>query len=136
MATRHENDGLRKRCGCPRRNWPKCSHDWHFNFKPRGGRPWLFCLDVELGRRMAGKGEAEAEAARIRAEIFAGTFVRAAERRKAGTVAPGDELTVEQLGSTYFEKHTNHKSGKALSKNERSRWDLIMWQCTTEPAPV
>jgi hypothetical protein len=102
MSTRHQNNGLRKKCGCPRRTWPKCSHDWHFNFKPRGGQPWRFSLDVELGRRIASKGEAETEAAKIRAEILAGTFVRAAERRKACTVAPNDVLTVEQLGATYF----------------------------------
>lgn len=46
MSTRHHNDGLRKLCTCARRNWPKCSHPWHFNFKPRGGQAWRFSLDA------------------------------------------------------------------------------------------
>ena len=33
MTTRHHNDGLRKICGCPRRQWAKCRHPWHFSFK-------------------------------------------------------------------------------------------------------
>ena len=36
---RRHNGGLRKRCGCPRKVWPKCPHSWHFNYKPRGGAP-------------------------------------------------------------------------------------------------
>lgn len=124
--TRHNNNGLRKLCDCARRNWPKCPHDWYFNFKPRGGKAWRFSLDVELGRRMAGKSEAETEASLIRAEILAGTFIRAAERRKTEIVAATDTLTLEQLGVTYFEKYTNRKTGKPLSRNERYRWDLIV----------
>lgn len=33
MHARHDNDGLRKRCGHSRAQWPKCNHSWHFNFK-------------------------------------------------------------------------------------------------------
>ena len=33
---RQRNDGLRKRCPCPRRTWAKCSHPWHFAFKHDG----------------------------------------------------------------------------------------------------
>jgi len=33
----HKNSGLRKICRCPRRQWAKCPHDSHFNFKPKGG---------------------------------------------------------------------------------------------------
>lgn len=29
----HDNKGLRKRCGCPRRTWLRCPHPWHFAFK-------------------------------------------------------------------------------------------------------
>lgn len=34
----HRNEGLRKRCGCPRRAWTKCPHPWHANFTPPGLR--------------------------------------------------------------------------------------------------
>jgi hypothetical protein len=46
MMTRR-NNGLRKLCGCTRRNWSKCPHPWHFNFKLRGGKAWRFSLDTE-----------------------------------------------------------------------------------------
>lgn len=124
--TRSHNDGLRKRCGCARRLWPKCSHDWHFNYKPRGGRAWRFSLDVEFSRHIESKTEAEKLAGDIRTAINAGTFVRAAERRRAGVLAATDPLTLEQLGATYFTTYTSHKTGKPLSRNERYRWDLIM----------
>ena len=26
------NDGLRKRCRCPKRKWAKCHHPWWFGF--------------------------------------------------------------------------------------------------------
>jgi integrase len=80
---RHRNGGIRKVCDCPRRNWPKCSHSWYFNYKPRGGRAWRFSLDSEsaTGQHIAGKTEAEALATNIRAAINAGTFERLADRR-------------------------------------------------------
>jgi hypothetical protein len=52
---RKRNDGLRKLCGCARRNWPKCLHAWYFNFKPRGGRAYQFSLDAELGKHLQKK---------------------------------------------------------------------------------
>jgi hypothetical protein len=65
---RKRNDGIRKRCGCARKNWPKCSHPWHFNYK-HGDVHYRFSLDREVGRRIEGKTEAEAEAERIRTAI-------------------------------------------------------------------
>ena len=70
---RKRNDGIRKRCGCARKNWPKCPHPWHFNYK-HGEVHYRFSLDREVGRRIEGKTEAEAEAERIRTEIRSGTF--------------------------------------------------------------
>lgn len=136
MKTRHHNDGLRKLCDCSRRNWPKCSHPWHFNYKPRGGKAWRFSLDAEIGRRIKDKTEAETLATNIRDAINAGTFVRAADRRKAGGVAATDALPIETLGATYFKTYTNRKTGKALSKNERYRWDLIMRTSIVRPNGV
>jgi integrase len=123
---RHQNHGLKKRCRCRRKDWPKCAHGWHLNFTPRGGQDYRLSLDVECGRHIDSKTEAEIEATRIKGEILAATFVCAAERRKAGTIARNDGLTLEGLGAIYFATHTNHKTGKPLSKNERYRWDLIM----------
>ena len=46
--SRHQNDGLRKICGCARRAWPKCPHPWHFNFKLKGGRSHRFSLGPKI----------------------------------------------------------------------------------------
>jgi integrase len=121
---KHHNRGLRKLCAHSRRNWSKCPDAWHFNFKPKGGPAFRFSLDAELGRHVKDKNAAEAEADRIRGEIRAGTFVRAADRPAA--VASSDVLTIETLGETYFTTYRTRKTGKPLSRNERYRWDLIM----------
>src|SRR5688572_8085341 len=108
MATaRHSNNGLRKICDCSRRQWAKCPHDWHFNFKPRGGRAWRFSLDVELGRRLKNKEEAKAEAENIRIVIRAGTFVRASERRPtAATATTPNVITLKAFRGIYAERRT------------------------------
>ena len=71
--TRHRSDGLSKICGCPRRQWEKCRHAWHFAFN-HGGTRYRFSLDRHLGRRVNGKTEATAAADQIRAAIRAGKF--------------------------------------------------------------
>src|SRR5216684_4319923 len=123
MSTkRHDNNGLRKLCDCPRRNWPKCSHDWYFNFKPRGGKPWRFSLDVEIGRRMKSKGDAEAEAAPIRADILAGTFVRAADRRQAAIAAPATNaaaVTLEAFAAIYLARVSQVRERNKSWTNDR-----------------
>ena len=72
--TRHRNSGLRKRCGCLRKNWPKCPHGWHLNYKPKGGSHHRVSLDREVGHHIDSKTEAVAEAERIRTAIRNGTF--------------------------------------------------------------
>lgn len=119
---RQNNNGLRKICGCSRRKWAKCSHDWHFNFKPRGGRAWRFSLDVELDRRLKNKEEAQIEADRIRGEIRAGTFVRAAERRQVAAVtvvsAP-DSVTLEKFATIYVEPVSEVRERNKSWTNDR-----------------
>src|ERR1700687_4196449 len=73
MAQRNRNHGLRKVCDCGRRHWPKCPHDWHFNFTWRK-RVYRFSLDRKLGRQVSGKTEANREANRLRGGIQSGTF--------------------------------------------------------------
>ena len=70
---RHRNDGLRKICACPRRQWAKCPHPWHFNFK-WNGTSYRFSLDREIGQPISSKTEARTEADRFRAAIRDGTF--------------------------------------------------------------
>lgn len=71
---RCRNGGLRKRCACPRRNWAKCPHGWHLNYKQRGGLHYRLSLDLEAARTIRSKNEAVAEAERIRTAIRNGTF--------------------------------------------------------------
>jgi len=73
MMSKHRNHGLRKLCGCSRKNWPKCPHPWHFNFKHRGVHHRL-SLDRYIGHRIDSKTEAETEAERLRLAIKDGTF--------------------------------------------------------------
>jgi integrase len=117
---RHHNDGLRKFCDCSRRHWPKCSHPWHFNYKPRGGKAWRFSLDAEIGRRIKDKTEAETLATNIRDAINAGTFVRAADRRKADAAVPAtaDAVTLEAFG-TKFVENKSKPSGKKTWANDK-----------------
>ena len=72
---RHQNDGVSKRCQCPRREWSRCVHPWHLAFK-RGGTRYRFSLSRmarTLGEpRPASKTEAKALADRLRGEIRAG----------------------------------------------------------------
>jgi integrase len=112
---KNRNGGLRKRCGCPRRNWAKCPHGWHFNFKWKGVH-YRLSLDREVRRSVTNKTEAQAEADRIRTDIREGRF---------RAVAVGPSATLEQLGELYFAKHLT-KNGEPLPKYERHRWNLMM----------
>jgi integrase len=67
--SRCRNGGLRKRCGCPRRNWAKCPHGWHLNYKPKGGPHYRLSLDREAGRPVRNKTEAIGLAESIRTAI-------------------------------------------------------------------
>jgi integrase len=70
---RNWNGGLHKRCACPRRNWAKCRHSWHFAFK-HGPVHHRFSLDRAVGRRIEDKQSALKEADLVRAAIREGTF--------------------------------------------------------------
>ena len=97
--TRHRNEGLRKLCGCPRRNWPKCSHSWHFNFK-WDGTPYRLSLDRYAGHRITSKTEAQSRADAIRSAIRAGTF-----RHKGRTThLEQGALCFDDLTTTYLQR--------------------------------
>lgn len=101
---RQKNDGLRKICGCSRRRWSKCSHPWHFNYKPRrgplAGQSFRFSLDRELGRCIDSKSAAQTEANTLRTAIDAGTFHQAASMPSVG-------LTLRDVAKKYLKRHVN-----------------------------
>lgn len=94
---RHKrNNGVRKVCGCPRRQWAKCPHGWYFNFKVRGGTAYRFSVDKHEGRHIQSKTDAQALAGDYRKAIRAGTF---------GQPAPREAMTLQQLAETYLDRY-------------------------------
>jgi integrase len=92
---RHRNDGVRKVCGCARRRWSSCAHPWHFSFQWRG-RHYRFSLDRNVGRKIAGKTDAETEAELIRTAIRAGTF---------DAPPPADAMTILAMVDEYLRRY-------------------------------
>jgi integrase len=114
--TRHRNNGLRKNCDCQRRHWPKCSHSWHFNFKPKGGAGYRFSIDSEAGKHIDSKTAAEALADGWRTQIRAGAFRRGHDAVPAseGTSSRTESLTLQAFGEKYFARR-----GKPATNDER-----------------
>ncbi len=124
MTKRHQNNGLRKLCRCPRRQWSKCGHAWHLNFKPPGGPSYRLSLDRHLGRHIDSKTEAAREAARIKADILAGRF---------GQPGARDEMTLRQLADTYLERYV---AVERASTADAYRWSIGTICRTVVPHPA
>ncbi len=113
---RRINDGLKKRCPCPRRQWPKCRHGWHFGFHCHG-REWRYSLDKiaslrgELEPRT--KADALAWADRLRGEIRSG---RDPVSAPAPTL-PSTDLTFGDVCDRYLAEYV----GKIETSNG-TRW--------------
>ncbi len=112
MKPRHNNGGLRKVCGCPRRTWAKCPHSWYFNFKPRGGASYRFSLDKHFNRHVDSKSEAEDLAADLRKAIRAGRF---------GQPTPIADMTLHQLIDNI---HHAIRRSRASDHRARVSWGL------------
>jgi len=110
MVERHRNDGLRKICGCQRRQWAKCRHAWHFSFKWQG-QHHRFSLDRHLGQHL-GKTKAEVAAEGLRAQIRAGAFGKPQPpaREPSG-------LTLEAFAERFLERFQPRKA------RDRGRWE-------------
>lgn len=111
MPRRQRNHGLRKVCDCPRRQWAKCDHPWHFSFKWNGTHH-RFSLDKQLGKHIDNKTDAEKEAETIRIAIREGRF---------GQPAPRDEMTLRQLADVYLERYVMLERA---SREQAFRWAL------------
>lgn len=103
MTERQRNDGLRKRCGCPRRRWGDCAHPWHVNFRWKGTH-YRLSLDREAGRQIRSRSDARAELERIRLAVRAGTF----------RPAPDESQVRGELTFTQFSKLWREGSGQYL----------------------
>ena len=97
---KHRNRGLRKRCECPRKNWAKCPHPWHFNFKWKGHH-YRFSLDREVGHPITSKTEAEKEADRLRTAIREGRFRQRADAPHTEIAQAQSELTFRRFAEDW-----------------------------------
>ena len=100
-----------KICGCPRRQWAKCRHPWHFSFKWQGTH-YRFSLDRQLGRRVAGRIQADAESERLRTEIRAGRL-----RQPAAPAQDPSGITLETFADRFLERFQPRKA------RDRARWE-------------
>ncbi|MGH9256758.1 MAG: tyrosine-type recombinase/integrase [Vicinamibacterales bacterium] len=122
--TRHRNGGLRKVCGCPRRQWPKCPHSWYLNYKPRGprgGPSYRLSLDAYVGKHVAGKTEAAKVANGIKAAIDAGTFRTRREQATPTCSLPEapDAVTFWHFGETYLARRGKPATSSDVSHLRR-----------------
>src|SRR4051812_45873513 len=90
------NNGVRKRCRCARRMWDSCPHVWRFNFHWKGEhcRGPLHAANREAART---------EFARVRADIMAGAYVKAAPRQPPATLPTNGPPTFAAIAGQYAE---------------------------------
>ena len=92
-STRHQNDGLKKRCACPRREWYRCPHAW-FAQVSHLGRVYR----VSLSRFAETHGEA-IPATRVEAKTLL-TRIRA-EVQTGEPLIPRSEVPTVETGLTF-----------------------------------
>ena len=120
------NHGLRKVCGCRRRNWAKCPHSWHFNFKPKGGVfAFRFSVDSEAGKHIEAKTEADALADGWRTAIRAGTFRRRDETPAVPAATTADALTFTQFAEKFVERVSQVCERNKSWKNDKYNFAQI-----------
>ena len=117
---RHQNDGVSKRCQCPRREWSRCVHPWHLAFK-RGGNRYRFSLSRmarTLGEPIpASKTEAKALADRLRGEIRAG-------RTPVARPVPTPDVSGLTFGDV-CNRYSSSMSGKSIRQTVHAGRDII-----------
>jgi hypothetical protein len=128
VVTLHGNDGVRKRCDCPRRAWATCAHPWHFAFKWQG-----IHYRFPLGRAFTWKGKSyrfpsEGDVtSRVQAKTEADKL-RAAIRERGGLPGPvtsaatAADLTFEQFATKWRENARAHDPnvGESERLNDRA----------------
>ena len=111
----HDNDGLRKICGCPRRAWAKCGHAWHFAFC-WDGKHYRFSLDRFTGKRIEGKTEAARLADQFRGQIRDRTFQRpVAHSPIAAAALDARGLSFGAFAEVFVERYSKAR--------EKASWD-------------
>jgi integrase len=112
----HDNNGLRKRCGCPRRKWASCSHPWHFSFKWKDTHH-RFPLDKYAEHPIRTKDDARTEAERLRIAIRGGNFPPVSVNSSVAATAA--DLTFETFGEKWRE-HGRADQSDSQKANEKA----------------
>jgi hypothetical protein len=102
---RHHNHGLKKRCSCPRTNWSRCPHPWHFGFH-WAGHEHRYSLHVIAQRDrfyVMSKSEAQGLADTLRSDIRHGRRLPAPSKGLA--VAATAPLTFTDVAAVYIKRH-------------------------------
>ena len=110
------NNSLRKLCGCPKRQWSRCLHPWHFAFQWKGTHH-RYSLDRLLGRKLTSKTEADAAAEQLRIDIRAGRDPRTVTSTSHG-------VTVRQLLDAY-EKAVIAPRGDTATRNHGAKVAVV-----------
>src|SRR4051812_34271822 len=101
---RVRHHGLKKRCTCPRKEWSRCAHPWHFNFH-WAGRDHRYSLHAIAKRErdyVMSKTEAQGLADKLRAQIREGHYQTHAVGDAPATPAA---LTFSDLATQYLKRH-------------------------------
>ena len=96
-----DNGGLKKRCRCPRRQWSKCAHPWHFGFA-YDGKEYRWSLNKVAGKPVGywmSKSEAEGIRDRLRGQIREGSL------SDSSAPSPDSMLTFGDVVDQYLERH-------------------------------
>src|SRR5262245_18609285 len=105
------HDGLKKRCDCPKKSWPKCSHPWWFNFH-HGDREHRYSLDkIARARNQplpTTKSDAITWRDQLRAEIRSGTFVAPDAPVVPATIADAP-LTFSEVADRYLTTYVGRR---------------------------
>ena len=124
-----DNGGLKKRCGCPRRQWSKCAHPWHFGFKSAGKEHrWSLhkVANKPRGYWMS-KSEAEAIRDRLRAQIREGTL------NDSVALATDTRFTFGDVVDRYLERHVRVPTRRP-SAQKIMEWHLGVLRRAEVPA--
>ena len=124
-----DNGGLKKRCRCPRRQWSKCAHPWHFGFA-NNGKEYRWSLH-KVAEKPPGywmsKTEAQAIADRLRSDIRAGSLTG------TGTTSPDTGLTFGDVVERYLERHVRVPTRRPAAQ-QIMEWHLGVLRRAEVPA--
>ena len=123
------NGGLKKRCRCPRRQWSKCVHPWHFGFA-HDGREHRWSLHKVAGKRPGyrmSKTEAQTIADRLRSEIRAGSLT------DTGAASSATDLTFGDVVERYLERHVRVPTRRPAAQ-QVMEWHLGVLRNAEVPA--